>query len=194
MSTKVQLREDIKRESRIKSGVNLDSLVDKIVIEIMDDYGNLARYGELLQVGTVITLVAAQQAYSLPANFQNLAVVRYGRGPNPTTFRNVLVQTPTVAQTWSGGIPKFYRIVAGSKISLWPYADVVVVDQLLIDYYIKPSSLFVLDGDEFPVPRLQSAVKKAAISRMQRFYSAAAESQLTDADADASFIAGLGGG
>lgn len=192
MSTKLQLREAIKREARVKTATNLDPLVDEIVADIMRDYCNKSRYWELLVENVVITLVAGQQAYSLPADYQNLAVVRYGRGPNPSAFRIVDMQPESVKQTWSAGFPRFYRLIAGPKLSFWPYANIVIADQLMVDYYIDPATLYINNTDNFPVPRLESAVKKDAIARLQRFYAATAEAQMTDQDSAGSFIAGEG--
>lgn len=185
--TKAQLREAVKREARIKSGANLDTLVDEIIADILTDYCNLAQPNELLKEGIAITLVDEQQSYSLPDDYANLAVVRYGRGPDPTTYRVIKTQTATVAQTWSDGIPRFYRLVAGPKLSFWPYGRVVVADSLLIDYYINPLSVFDADDDDFPVPRLESTVKKEAIARVQRFHSSGEEANMTKGDALSSF-------
>lgn len=188
MSTKLQLRTAIKREARIKSATNLDQLVDDIVADLMRDYCNKGRYYELLQENVAITLIAAQQAYSLPADYQNLEVVRYGVGPNPTAFRILDPQPMSVKQTWSCGYPSFYRLV-GTKLSLFPYSAIAIQDQLLIDYYVDPASLYTSDGAEFPVSRLESAIKKDAIARVQRFHAADQDAQLTDADSHASYIA-----
>lgn len=188
MSTKAQLREAIKRESRIKSNAGLDSLVDDIVTDILRDYCNLARYDELLVINTEITLVDGQQTYAYPVDYGNLAVLRYGRGPNPTVFRDLILQTEGIRQTANRGYPRFYRKTA-SGISLWPYEAVVEADQLFIDYYADPLSLYEDEADEFPVPRLESAVKKDAIARVQRFHASTTEAQMTAADSRRSFNA-----
>lgn len=189
MSTKAELRAAVKREARIKSSNNLDSLVDEIITDILRDHCNKARYYELLKERVGISLVDEQQAYALPDDFQNLEVVYYGRGPNPTTTRIIDLQPASVKQTWFNGIPRFYRMVAGPKISLWPYGSILAMDQLQIDYYVDPASLFVDDSDNFPIPRLESAVKKDAIARVQRFHAASQEAQIMDADGQASFNA-----
>lgn len=189
MSTKAILRGMILREARVKSAGNLNTLVDDIVADIMRDYCNKARYYELLQENIPITVIAGQQSYVLPDDFQNLSVVKYGRGPNPCSYRIVDPQPETVSQTWSQGLPRFYRLVAGPKLSLFPYGQIVIQDQILIDYYVDPASLYTTDSSNFPIPRLESAVKKDAIARLQRFYSAIPESQAMDADAAASYIA-----
>lgn len=193
MSTKTQLREAIKREARIKSGANLNTLVDDIVADIMRDYCNLARYYELLKEEVAIVLVAHQQSYSLPADFHHIAMLKYGRGPIPHPYRVIEPQPESVRQTSRSGYPRFYRLVSQSKISFWPYYEIAVADELLLDYYVDPASLYLLDADPFPVPRLESAVKKDAIARIQRFSAATAEAQLTDADSRGSFNAADGG-
>lgn len=193
MSTKAQLREAIKREVRVKTSTNLDAMIDDIMADIMRDYCNKSRYYEVLLENVPVVLVKGQQAYTLPVDFQNMAAVRYGRGPSPTSFRRVVPQPEQVRQTFNSGYPMYYRLV-GAKISLWPYDAVVVADQLLIDYYRDPATLFTTEGSVFPIARLESAVKKDTIARVQRFHSAHKDAQMTDRDGEASFNAAEGGG
>lgn len=188
--TKSELRTAIKREARILTDSNLDSLIDDIIVDILRDLCNLARYHELLKEGIAVVLVDAQQSYNLPNDYGNLAVVRYGRGANPTTFRQIKMQGENVRQTWSGsGYPVFYRLVSGPKLSLFPYSNVLATDQLVLDYYIDPLSVFDGEDDDFPVPRIEGAVKKQAIARIQRFSSSMPEAQATTQDAAGSFNA-----
>lgn len=195
--TLVELRTACKREARIKSADNLDTLVDEIIIEILRDYTNRARYGELLTENVAITLVAAQAAYSLPDDYQNLETLRFARGPvsvnSPGVYRELDPIPPVVSRTYQNGFPKYYRLLSNSRISLWPYGTLLVTDSLLIDYYIDPASIFSDDADEFPVPRLESAVKKDTIARLQRFYADTQGAQGMDADAKSSYVAGRGG-
>lgn len=188
--TRAELITAVKREGRILVGANLDTLVSNIIDEILVDYCNLARYYELLTEGEEITLVDGRQSFELPDDFGHLAAVRYGRGPaTATIFRSVLPQPQSVNQTYSQGFPRFYRLVSGNKISFWPYGNIVATDQLFIDYYINPTSIFLSDDDAFPVPRLESSVKKDAIARVQRFHSANEEATITKTDSKFSFNA-----
>lgn len=187
--TKAQLRTAIKREARILANSDLDTLVDDIVVDILRDLCNLARYHELFVEGAVVTLVAAQQEYSLPNDYQHMGILRFGRGPNPTTFRDLKLQTGAVKQTWNVGYPLFYRLIRGNKISIYPYINLLTTDQLLLDYYIDPLSIFDAEDDDFPVPRLEGAVKKQAIARVQRFSSSLPEAQASTQDASGSINA-----
>lgn len=187
--TKAQLRDSIKRETRIKSNDNLDQLVDDIVADILTDTCNLARYHELLQERIPITLVSAQQVYALPADYQNLETIRYGRGPSaPCAFRELKKQVDAVKQTFNFSYPMFYRLTAAG-ISLFPFACILNTDVLNIDYYVDPMTLYSTDASVFPVPRILSVVKKAAIARIQRFHSSDSEAQLTTSDTAGSFNA-----
>lgn len=194
--TKAELREAIKLEARLKSTDEWDDLVDQIVIEILTDYCNLARYDELLKERIPVTIVDAQQQYALPDDLQNISVIRYARGPVPTSgtlpYRELTAQIPNVKQTNACGFPFWYRRVAGNKLSLWPYGSIVSTDSLLIDYFVKAESLFLSDSDDFPVPRLEGAVKKDAIARLQRVHSSNAEAQMMGLDGQDSFKASRG--
>lgn len=189
MTTKAQLRDQIKQESRIKSGINLDPMVDVIVEEVMRDHCNKARYHELLVVNGVIAIVDGQQDYSLPANYQNLKDLRYGRGTSASVFRVLKEKPALIRKTSARGLPLYYEFIAGNKVSLWPYLDVLAVDSLIIDYYSDPVAFYIAEDDTFPVARLQSVVKKEVIARVQRYHSSVNEAQLMQQDAASSFTA-----
>ena len=198
MSTKAQLRTAIKREARINSSTNLDSMVDDIVADIMRDFCNKTRYYELLATDTVITAIAATGTYSLPVGFQNLSEIRYatattGQIASSLHYRTLIQKTDVVKRFSVVGYPMFYRLASAGKINIFPNSLIAATDSILIDYYIDPATLYTTDASEFPIPRLEGAVKKAAIARVQRFSGAIAETQLTDKDADASYVASEGG-
>ena len=288
MSTKAQLRTAIKREARINSSTNLDSMVDDIVADLMRDFCNKTRYHELLvmdfdisttlvttatwnntgvgsvglvtltvpgqywnstrdgqtvrfagivtggydSLGTYLLKVISSTAanvtingvtpvainppttssglvtitgtagtaglYTLPTDFQNLSELRYatastGQDLNSLYYRTLIAKTDVVKRFSVVGYPMFYRLIAASKVNIFPSSLITSTDFLKLDYYIDPATLYTTDASEFPIPRLEGAVKKAAIARVQRFSGAIAETQLTDKDADASFTASEGG-
>ncbi len=188
MSTKAQLRTQIKQEARIKTGTNLDTLVDAIVADILRDLGNSTRHPELLIIDEELTAVDATATYALPADFQNLLAVRYGIGPNATYFRTLTEQLQRVNQSNAIGYPKWYRITSGLSLTFFPYENILATDSIFIDYYCDPNGLYILESAPFPVPRLESTVKKKAIARLQRFHASNQESQLMRQDAQDSFI------
>lgn len=195
--TKAQLRTAIKREARINASANLDSMIDDIIRDVLTDACNKERYYELLKEGVAIVLVASQQSYDLPADFMHLESVRFARGPIslpniPGVWRAIVAQPSSVRQTYSGGFPRYFRLV-GNKISFFPYGHLLAVDALSLDYYSNPMIIFADDDDPFPIPRLESMVKKEVISRVQRFHSALPEAQLTGTDAADSFRAAIAG-
>lgn len=188
VSTKAQLRDVIKREARIKSAANLDTLVDDIVADIMRDHCNKIQYAELLKTDVVVTLVNSQQNYDLPTDFQNFDQLRYGRTSTPSIYRVLKPFNPNVKRSYAQGYPFFYRRV-GSQILLWPYQAIMDTDQLLLDYYVHPASLYTTEDSVFPVDRLESVVKKEAIARLQRFMSDDQGATITKSDSNNSFVA-----
>lgn len=190
--TRLQLITAIKQEARIKSGTNLDGYVGTVMDEILTDHCNKTRYSELLKLDEPITLVAGQQSYDLPTDYQNFSAFRYGQSATPSAFRVLPPIPATVKKTSSRGLPMYHQIVQGRKVSLWPYADVQAIDTLLVDYYVDPLSVFSADGDEFPVAKLQSTVKKETIARVQRFHASLPEAQAMAQDAQSSFNATQG--
>lgn len=192
MSTKADLRTLIKREARIKTGTDLDILIDSIMLEILYDYCNLTRFNELLVPGAVITLVDGQAAYDLPEDCQNVAELHFSQTSTSSTFLSLPVEPASIRHTYAGGFPRFYRRITGRQISLWPYTSILSTNVLLIDYYLDPRTIFVDDDDDFPIPRLEAAVKKDTIARIQRFHSSLPEAKMMDADGAASFNASQG--
>lgn len=186
--TKVQFRERVKLEARVKTGTNLDSLIDSLATEIMDDYSMKSRYPELLEIDTEITLVDEQSTYALPDDYQNLLEIRYGIGPTPINYSTLKERGTYINRRHSEGYPRHY-LISSAGISVFPYMELRDTDSLLISYYKKPSSLFVDDADEFPLPRIENAILKEVLSRIQRFHGSMPEAQMMKQDAQASFIA-----
>lgn len=187
--TKAQLRTAIKREARVSANTNLDSLIDSIVEDILRDYCNKSRYSEVLLKDVPITLVASTSNYALPVGFQNLKSVRFGIGPTALRYYPLREATENVSRFSNYGYPMYFERIAGPGIFIYPGDSIRTTDTLQIDYYADPVSLYSLETDVFPIPRLESAVKKDAIARVQRFHSANNDSQLTDGDSKGSFIA-----
>lgn len=187
--TRLQLITAIKREARIKNSTNLDTMVGEILNDVLVDYCNKTFYWELMKTDTAITAIAATGQYSLPADFQNLKQVRYGVGASPVTMRQLLPQYDTIRRTSTYGLPMYFYLSSGSKLNVFPYSTIAVGDTILIDYYINPTTNFTADGDNFPVPRIEAAVKKEVIARLERFHNDNQGDQSTRSDATQSFVA-----
>ena len=155
------LRDEIKKESRVKGSDNLDSFITTLINELLLDFVEKARYFELLLRDQPITLVDETGEYDLPNDFHKLRAVRYTIGygiPYPIYPRGSFVGVPTP------GNPRFYE-VAGSSLIISPTDNIRDADTLVLDYYKYPTELTV-DGDIFPIPRLIAPLKLKAIQRV----------------------------
>lgn len=188
--TLLQLRDAIKQEARVKVASNLDAMINQIVQEILRDYGNKARYREVLVLDSVITLVDTQSTYALPSDFQHAQALRYSI--MGTQFIPLYEFTEGQTRVSDTGYPRYYQLCSAG-IQLFPSSQILASNTLLFSYYQDPSTLYVDDADIFPIPRLEPVVKKAAISRVVRYMQNLAEAQTVQQDASASFVAGLGG-
>lgn len=155
------LREEIKKESRVKGSDNLDAYVVSLINELLLDFVEKARYFELLLRDQPITLIDITGTYNLPTDFHKMRAVRYtiGSGQPYTIYpRGAYLSVPTP------GNPRYYE-AAGTSLVISPEDNIRDVDTLVLDYYKYPAELTV-DGDIFPIPRLIAPLKLKAIQRV----------------------------
>ena len=187
--TRTQLIDAIKREARVKNSTDLDTMIGEILDGILSDYCLKADYYEMLKTDITVTTIAATGQYALPADFQKIKEIRFAIGSSPVNWLQLLPRTDTVRRTYSAGRPYFYFMSTGNKINIFPYDGILTTDQLKIDYYILPSSVFSTSGHEFPIARIQEAVKKETVARIERYHNDNQGDQLTSQDATTSFVA-----
>lgn len=192
--TRLQLFTFIKFESRVNNSTNLDSWIYSIIDEILQDYCNRNQYFELLKLDTALTLVTGSGQIDLPTDFATLKGIRYGIGTTPVAYRELHPMTESIKRTSDQGNPFFYFISSGKKLNVTPFATLQSTDQMLLTYYIDPTSIFSSDAHVFPVPRLLSTVKKEAIMRVSQFHTDAEGAKMSSQDAGTSYIASLSGG
>lgn len=166
--TRAQLRTVIKTEARVKTGTDIDTFINDTMLEILIDYARKSHYSELLVIDTAITLVAAQQIYALPSDFMHMVELRYGVSATPTLYRTLVERNQFLQRRNSSGLP-YYFFIASDGLHLYPYDTIAVTDKLYISYYRSPKTLFDSDGKEFPIPALESTVKKSTLARVARF-------------------------
>lgn len=197
--TRAQLRTAIKTESRIFKSTDLDGFVDSVVDDILTDACNKVRYFELFVPDVTIILVDATGQYSLPTDFQNIKELRYGVGPlplnatTPNKFATLQIPNDNVRRTYTQGVPFFYFLSGANKVNVFPFRDLKSTDTLLVSYYKDPLSVFAVDGDVFPIPRILPMVKKMAIARVQRFHNADQPATMTQQDSNNSFVSATSG-
>ena len=190
--TRLQLITAIKREGRIKNSTNLDAMIGDILDDVTRDYCNRAWNHELLQTNVAITAIAETGQYALPADFFGLKEIRFGIDSDSTRTWTLKSRTDCVRRISNQGYPYFFYLSAAG-INIFPFSNIVPSNTILIDYYADPLSVFAADDDDFPVPRLEAAVKKEVIMRIDKFHADAQGAQLDSKDADSSFIASQAG-
>jgi hypothetical protein len=151
----------IKKESRIEGSDNLDVMILGILNELLLEETQNHRYGEMLVLNHSLTLVTAQETYTLPDNFANIRLIRY-KFANGYTI--TLQKRTEYIQERTTGNPKFFDI-ADNVIYVFPYDRVLDTDSLLVDYYKNPDQL-ANDTTAFPIQRLVGAIKQKAIQRV----------------------------
>ena len=193
--TRANLILAIKREARVKNSTNLDTMIGEILDDVTTDYCNRQQHFELRKVDTAITLTAGVGQYALPADFNSIACVRYAlQASNFNNYRELRPKTATIKRTSPNGWPFYYFLSQGFEINIFPFNAVSSADSMLIDYFVTPLSIFSASGDEFPVPRLESTVKKEVIMRLEKFHNDNAGAQMVSQDANSSYQAGQAGG
>lgn len=157
--TLAELRDQIKREARVKGSDNLDTWIDSVINELLCDYVQKNTYFEFLKTNQLIATIVATGLYDLPDNFIRMRLVRYKTSKG---FYRTLNPRPQYIETALGSLPRWYDL-AGTKISIFNFDAVPTGDFLVLDYYSFPATL--TNNDIFPIPRLVAPVKLEAIRR-----------------------------
>ena len=158
--TFLQLRTEIKTESKVEGADNLDQMIYDLIQEILTTECENRSYLEMLVLNTEIPTVNITPSYILPSDFMRVRTVRYRAGTFPLRVlndKNLYVQNPV------GNAARYYE-VAGSYITIEPYANIPDGDTLVLDYYKYPDT--VVDAGVFPIPKLIATVKQKVIARV----------------------------
>lgn len=188
--TLAELRSVIKTEARVKTGTNLDAFITDVIQELLRDYGNRARYREMLAIDEPITLVDEQAQYALPADFQHLHNVRYSI--EGTVFRPLYPFNEGQLRINEAGHPRYFELFEGG-IMFYPAREIRASNTLYLSYYRDPAAVYTTEDAVFPIPRLEPAVKKATIARVVRYMQQLPESDRVATDAERSVVSAQGG-
>lgn len=175
--TLVELRDLIKKESRVSGADNLDSFIDALINELLCDFAQKNRYFELLTMNEVVLTVLNTGTYDLPDDFVAMRLVRYKQTNSNYTF--TLNKRPEYIETARGRRPRWYDI-SGNFITVFPNDDVPAGDSLLLDYYKFPQTL--VGNSVFPIPKLVAPVKLEAIRRTLIYNQQLQEAQILKGD------------
>ena len=176
-----QLVDQIKVEGRVAGANTYDITILAIINELLLEYSEKDRYAAFLVKGAPVVLAVATSDYELPADFSNIRTVYFWRQGQPVMARTLRFKGDFVEQSRDGLEPKWYEIV-GDTISIFPFGDVKLTDNMTIDYWKVPNALELTDT--FPVPKLIPVIKKAAIARMHTVNSKINEADRFNAQAD----------
>lgn len=161
--TLAELREEIKKEARVKGSDNLNDMINAIVNRLLADYAQKNLYFQFLQTNVLIPTVAATGQYDIPDNFIRMRLVRY---KTSNGFYRTLNPRPNYIETTYGSLPRWYDL-AGDKIQVFNFDNIPLGDFLVLDYYSFPAVM--TDSTVFPVPKLVEPVKLEAIRRLLIF-------------------------
>lgn len=163
--TLVQLKEQVKRESRAKGTDQLDEFVYDVIREIHDQHTERQRFDELLVVDEVLTLTDSNGTVALPDDFQHLQEVRFST--DRSSFHRLDVRGPYHFKRGNYGLPKFFE-KTGTSLRFYPYDGIRESMGVQIDYYARAN----LDSTtaEMPVNKLIPTVRREAISRVHLYY------------------------
>lgn len=188
--TLAELRTEVKLEARVKVSTNLDDMITHIIQEILRDYGNKARYREVLIIDSPITLVDSQSTYALPDDFQHMQGVRYS--VTGTRFLPLYEFTEGFLRISDVGLPKYFQLCS-TGLLVYPSSQIRTTNTLFISYYGDPAALYADDDADFPIPRLEATVKKMTIARIIRYMQQMEEADRMSKDGGDSFAASQGG-
>lgn len=177
--TNKRLIDLIRFEAKLPGSTSAVAFVYETLLEVLRDFTAIDVYRECLMVNTLTLIGASNQPFiSLPADYQHLKSDRVRYRPTNDFDSEYFLFESEQFDFSNTGQPRRYQL-ARDKILLFP-SETVLGDSVVIDYYLAITDL--PDADEFPIPSLQSACKKAVIARLQRLMGKDATSMETDSN------------
>lgn len=164
--TFLELINAIKEEGRVNRSNELDSMIKRIINEVMVKHTRNKEYPDLFMPNVAIAIDSAGQSnFPLPADFTKISQVRYQGQSGSVKYLNKANQFSLPFLT---GYPAMWYI-AGSRLYLHPYTDITVDDEIHLDYYKVPS-LLVADADQLVIDDLYPVIVNETLSRVRRYH------------------------
>lgn len=163
-------RAAVKRESRLESGTDFDTLILDIANELQYQLCLKNRFGELFVADSEVSIVAdGDSTITIPANLLVLekdSVYFYRdnlkRPLTPATYPQDRIKYSTI------GSPAMHALV-GRTMYFWPFDQTLTTDKIVLSYYKEPTA-FVNDASTFDVPTIQPQLKLLVIARLAVYH------------------------
>ncbi len=170
---------EIRLEARLVSTNEEDDLILILLKEYTEDFAQRHHYGELYVAALQLDLTEDGKML-LPEDVMHVDYVQYGaEGDYMRTLTRL--DYSVRCKGGSGAYPYAYQ-VKGRYLYIWPYGD--LSGSITISYYKRP---VVELEEEFPLPSLWIAIKRAVIARLARKADDFNESAAFQGDAADSF-------
>lgn len=187
--TNKRLIDLIRFEGKLPGSTAATAFIYETLLEVLRDLTAIDLYRECLIVDD-LTLIGAndQPSITLPDDYQHIKSERVRYRPTNDFDSEYFLFESEQFDFSDTGQPRRYQL-ARDKIRLFP-TQTVLGDSVVIDYYAAIVTL--PDADEFPIPSLQSACKKAVIARLQRLMGK--DGSTMEADSNQSLVRSKGDG
>lgn len=164
--TLLDLLNAIKEESRVDMGNDLDVMITRIINEVMVKHTRNKEYPDLYMVNVAVAIASnGQSNFPLPADFTKIKEMRFSI--DGTNFRYVK-QRNQFPMPFGTGYPSWWW-VAGSRIYVNPYANILTTHTLVLDYLRLPVPL-VNPTDELEVDDLYPIIVNEAMARVAKYH------------------------
>lgn len=149
---------------------NIDAIggaVIQLLKEALDTFSNQTRYNELFKAQEPFVLSVNQTSIPIPVDLQHLDTkhIQFQPGGDDTKTINLRFQR-NYNQLNQGLTTSCYRDYLGD-LNLYPNGEIAQGDILLINYWIRPSTLITSEASVIPVQSLIPTLKGYIISRLQ---------------------------
>lgn len=173
-----RLTDLIRFEAGLSGSSTHTAYIQETILEILRDLTAIDLYQELLIIDQTGTLtLAGQSSVNLPSDYQHLRADRMRYLPAGVDDDSYFLLETEYFDSPNDGVPVRYQLSA-KAVKLFPNSESASGDMLKYDYYRAVTAL--VDADEFPVPSLQSTVKKRTIARIIRMMGKDASAQQQD--------------
>lgn len=164
-----QLKDLVQFEAQLQDFDSWDGWFDPTIGEVLDDLTAQVKYDELYIQNVTVTAVAATSNYILPSDLQRLDVDNIRFRYQGDTNKDVILLNRKNVYGENLGLSRYVTRYSPGSISVFPYSELTTADQIIYNYWVKPSSLLISDTSIIVPDVLVTTLKREMIARASMF-------------------------
>jgi hypothetical protein len=164
--TRLEIRTAVKDEARVKTGTQLDTMIDRIINDVYTELCENAEYDELFVPEATLTITSDEQTtFTLPADFRQLAYVEFSTTGDAWSR---LVKRNVYSLPLTQGYPRWF-FTSSLGLTIFPYTSILTTHFVRIAYWKRPPELSA-DNSPILVQALYNPIVKRVLDRIFRYH------------------------